>query len=133
MKIALINPSSLYVYGKIRSGNYCSFPLGLGYIAAYVRHAGHVVRLFDPEPSRMPLDTMFAQMKEFNPDVVGITSVTSNFMLARQIAINAKQLLGCMVIMGGPHVNALPRSTLQRRLTARQGMAQTPAESATSA
>jgi len=113
MKIALINPPSLHVYGKIRSGNYCSFPLGLGYIAAYARQEGHVVRLFDPEPSRMPLETMFKQLEDFDPDVVGITSVTSNFMLARQIGIDVKRRLGCRVVMGGPHVNALPRSTLQ--------------------
>lgn len=113
MKLALINPPCLHVYGKIKSGNYCSFPLGLGYIASYVRQAGHEVRLFDPEPSQTPLETMFKQLEEFHPDVVGITSVTSNFMLARQIAIDTRQLLKCMVIMGGPHVNALPRSTLQ--------------------
>ncbi|MFH1478132.1 MAG: radical SAM protein [Verrucomicrobiota bacterium] len=112
MKIALINPPSLYVYGKISAGNYCSFPLGLGYIASYLRQAGHEVRLFDPEPSGMPLKIMFQQLDEFCPDVVGITSVTSNFMLARQIGMDVKQQLGCRVIMGGPHVNALPRSTL---------------------
>ncbi|MDD5492727.1 MAG: cobalamin-dependent protein, partial [bacterium] len=113
MKIALINPPSLYVYGKIRSGNYCSFPLGLGYIAAYVRQAGHTVRLFDPEPSQTPLANVLDQLAEYSPDIVGITSVTSNFMLARQIAIDVKKRLGCKVIMGGPHVNALPHSTLQ--------------------
>ncbi|MDD5492143.1 MAG: radical SAM protein [bacterium] len=113
MKIALINPPSLYVYGKIRSGNYCSFPLGLGYIASYVRQAGHTVRLFDPEPSQIPLENVLDQLAEYSPDIVGITSVTSNFMLARQIAIDVKKRLGCRVIMGGPHVNALPKSTLQ--------------------
>ncbi|MCX5786761.1 MAG: radical SAM protein [Elusimicrobia bacterium] len=113
MKIALINPPFPLSYGLIRFGNYCGFPLGLGYIAAYARKAGHTVKIFDPEPYRMPMELMWAKVEEFRPDIVGITSVTSNFMLARQAAIEAKRRLGCLVVMGGPHVNALPRSTLQ--------------------
>jgi len=89
-----------------------SFPLGLGYIAAYAGRAGHSVKMFDPEPSRTPLEAMWKEISEFGPDIVGITSVTPNFASARQLVIEAKKRLSCLVIMGGPHVTALPRSTL---------------------
>ncbi|MCX5786762.1 MAG: radical SAM protein [Elusimicrobia bacterium] len=113
MKIAFICPPSLIVYGSIHAKKLFGFPLGVGYIAAYVRKAGHTVKIFDPEPCGMPLELMWKKVAEFRPDIVGITSVTSNFMWARQAAIEAKRRLNCMVIMGGPHVNAVPRSTLQ--------------------
>lgn len=110
MKIALINPPPLSTH--LLGPRLFSFPLGLGYIAAYVRQAGHAVKIFDPQPSRTPLELMWKEIAEFGPDLVGITSVTPNFTSARQLAIEAKKRLGCLVVMGGPHVTALPRSTL---------------------
>jgi anaerobic magnesium-protoporphyrin IX monomethyl ester cyclase len=112
MKIALLNTPSLFAYGKIKSGNNSSFPLGLGYIASYVRKEGHQVKMFDPEPYQMAINDLWNLIKIFQPDIIGITSVTSNFMLAQQLVKNAKEIIGCYVIMGGPHVNALPHSSL---------------------
>ncbi len=112
MKIALINPPSLKVHGQ-RSRGFCGFPLGLGYIASYVRARGHEVRIFDPEPSRTPLELMWREVEAFGPGLTGLTSVTPNFMLAKSMAAEAKRRLNCPVIMGGPHANALPRSTLE--------------------
>ena len=113
MKIALINTPSLFTYGKIKSENNCSFPLGLGYIASYLKQGDHEVKLFDPEPYNMPFDYLWKKIKIFEPNLIGITSVTPNFMLAKEIAKNAKINIGCYVVMGGPHANALPKSTLE--------------------
>lgn len=55
---------------------------------------------------------MWEEIRLFAPDIFGITSVTPNFMSARRAAAEAKRVLGCPVIMGGPHVTALPRATL---------------------
>jgi len=44
---------------------------------------------------------------DFKPDVVGITSVTQNFQIAKEYAKLSKNA-GCTVIMGGPHISALP-------------------------
>lgn len=111
MRIALINPPSLLVHGQA-ARVVSEFPLGLGYIAAYARRSGHVVKIFDPELFRTPLETMWLDVKAFSPDIVGVTSVTPTFTRARGLAEDAKRLLGCLVVMGGPHVTALPRSTL---------------------
>ena len=117
MKIALINPPLprpfAIILKLVHYREIYSIPLGLAYIAAYARQAGHTVKIFDPEPCGMPLELMWRKIEEFRPDIVGITSVTPNFMLARQLVIEAKRCFGCLVVMGGPHVNALPRSTLQ--------------------
>lgn len=112
MKLALINTPYLHTYGKISTSHSCSFPLGLGYMAAYVRQHGHSVKLFDPEAHRMPFGTMWEALETFKPDVIGFTSVTSNFMMAKELVTEAKRRFGCAVIMGGPHVAALPKSSL---------------------
>lgn len=111
MKIVLINPPYGALHGIAPQG--FSFPLGLGYIAAYLRQAGHTIRFFDLDPDRKPQELMWRKAAEFRPDIVGITSFTPNFMAARKLALEAKRRLGCLVIMGGPHVTALPLSTLQ--------------------
>lgn len=90
-----------------------NIPLGLCNLAAHVRRSGHAVKIYDPGPYGMPLEKMWKQISEFAPDLVGITSVTPNFPAARDIALEAKRRFGCLVVMGGPHPNALPRSTLQ--------------------
>jgi len=113
MRIAFINPPSLFTYGKINSGHNCSFPLGLGYIAAYARKYGHQTAIFDPEASRTPISSMWNMIHDFNPDMIGITSVTSNFMSAKELVEQAKKKIGCAIIMGGPHATALPGSTLR--------------------
>ncbi len=112
MKVVLVNTPSLFVYGKIKSGHNCSFPLGLGYIASYIRRAGHEVRLFDPEAHNISYERMWEEVKTFKPDMVGISAVTSNFMEATQLVLEAKEKIGSLVIMGGPHVTALPQTSL---------------------
>jgi anaerobic magnesium-protoporphyrin IX monomethyl ester cyclase len=112
MKIALINPPFLFIYGKINTGHHCSFPLGIGYLASYIRHFGHEVAIFDPEASRTSNDELWEQLQKFKPDLVGLTSVTANFTVASRLATEAKRRLGCYVIMGGPHVTALPATAL---------------------
>lgn len=113
MRIVLINPPfpppPLWILIATSSFN---FPLGLAYLAAYVRRAGHEVKIFDPEAGRLPAERMWSGIKEFAPDLIGITSVTPNFATARQLALEAKRRFNCLVVMGGPHANALPRSTL---------------------
>jgi len=88
------------------------FPLGLGYIAACLKRAGHTVSIFIPDSFRMPMKRVWRELEDFKPDLVGISALTQNFMEARLVAGEAKRRFGCPVIMGGPHPTALPRSTL---------------------
>jgi radical SAM superfamily enzyme YgiQ (UPF0313 family) len=87
--------------------------MGLGSLAGYVRQFGHVVAIFDPEAAREPVSRMWERVSCFRPDLIGITSVTAVFPVAGELAREAKRRLGCLVIMGGAHVSALPRSSLR--------------------
>lgn len=113
MKLALISPPQLFAHQTTRARNAYIFPLGLGYIAAYLRRAGHKVRIFDAESCAGSPELLWKNLAEFGPDLLGISSVTPNFASGRQLAMEAKRRLGCLVVMGGPHVTALPRSSLE--------------------
>jgi len=107
MKIVLIHPPWLH-----SAGAKYYYPLGLGYIAAYLRRAGHDVKVFDPQPRGWSYEQLWRELAQFGPDLVGVTAMTQNVMLAIRIATEAKRRLGCLVVLGGIHPSALPRSTL---------------------
>lgn len=113
MRIALINPISPYFGGRVISGADYSFPSGLGYIAACLREAGHTARIFSPDMFRMRMSRIWKDLANFRPDIVGLSVNTPDYAEACLVAAQAKRRLGCLVIMGGPHVTALPRSTLE--------------------
>ncbi|HBA59785.1 MAG TPA: hypothetical protein DCZ92_02985 [Elusimicrobia bacterium] len=113
MKAALLNPLSPYFERRRFARQSSAFPSGLGYIAGYLRQKGHTAAIYIPDTRSMPMKRVWARLEEFKPDVIGISAVTSNFMQAQEAAAEAKRRFGCLVIMGGPHPTALPRSTLE--------------------
>lgn len=98
---------------KETAGQPGSFPSGLCYIAAYLRQAGHTVTIHAPNITKTTMEAAWPELEKFKPDIVGVSSVTANFMEARKVVAEAKRRLGCPVIMGGHHTSALPRSTLE--------------------
>ncbi len=76
--------------------------LGLGYIAAYAREHGY-------NDIRIAESGIFKALDEYKPDIVGITSVSQNFDIAKSIARKAKEL-GAVTVVGGVHVTLLPLS-----------------------
>jgi len=81
-------------------------PLGLGYLASSLR------KEFGPDRIRFKIiDRAIEQeIEEFNPDIVGISSVSQNYNRAIEYAGIAKKY-NLPVIVGGVHISALP-STL---------------------
>lgn len=79
-------------------------PLGLGYIASYIKKygGGWDIRIFDSEISP------FRSILEFRPDIIGLTSVTFNYNLIVNLAEKLKRYLNIPIIMGGPHISSLP-------------------------
>lgn len=113
MRVALLLP--LFPEASIRLAvrGRGDFPLGLGYIAACLRKAGHTAEIFIPDNIRMSMDQVWQDLEAFKPDLLGLSVLTQNFMEAKKVAAEAKPRLGCPVVMGGPHPTALPRSTLE--------------------
>jgi radical SAM superfamily enzyme YgiQ (UPF0313 family) len=89
-------------------------PISLAYLASILRD-GHDVKVLDANVLGYSLDDVRRELKEFYPDVVGITSVTPSIYQADQVAKIAKDVReDCKVVVGGPHATFLPDQTLKK-------------------
>jgi len=99
MKVALI--ASPYPLEEFPSP-----PLGICYVAAACEAAGAQVRIFDYIVGQYSPEKFRRQLDEFEPDIVGATSVTLNFPAAADIIRCAKEHRPSVVtMMGGPHAS----------------------------
>lgn len=90
-------------------------PLGLSYAAAACASAGAEVAIFDYIVRRYTPEKLQEDLDAFDPDVVGATSVTMNFLSAAEIIREAKRLKpSVLTLMGGPHVSYDIEGTLRR-------------------
>lgn len=82
------------------------FPLGLLYLAAYVRERGHEVAIFDGtfEPDESSFATALSQHQ---PDVVGVSALLPTREPALRLAHMAAES-GAVVIVGGPDPTSSP-------------------------
>ena len=111
MKICLISPP--YISAVKSAIGTTSPPLGLAYLASVLRK-NHEVKIIDSNILDYTLEDVKRELKNFYPDVVGITSVTPSIPNAYAVAKTAKEIReDCTVIVGGPHVTFLPKQTLR--------------------
>ena len=102
LKIALISPPPASQWAFV---DY-QYPLiGLAYLAAVLEKEGHRVMVIDCPPQHLTYKHIDQEIGRFQPDIVGITSVTATFTSALKVAQNAKQTYPqATVVLGGPHV-----------------------------
>lgn len=114
MKIILIHPPYLYIYGPDKSAAHSHFPLGLGYIASILRkNAKNEVKIFDPEAEGIGFDVLAKRLRCESPDVVGITAFTPSFASALEVARISKQHTNAKIVLGGIHASSLPDEILK--------------------
>jgi len=116
------------------------FPIGLGYIAASLRNKGYEVRIYSadklevasaPDYSRMHdhykafirqvndkahhvWKDIVTVLKDFRPDVVGITAMTPKIAAVLKTATVCKEYNNQLnVVIGGPHATIKPEEILQ--------------------
>ena len=105
MKVALVNPKA-----PSNCNDTCP-PLGLGYLAAYLKKtvSDVEVKLFDGA-----IVDVENELSLFQPNIVGITATTplapEMYRLADMLKRNSPNVL---VVLGGVHVSALPQEALE--------------------
>ncbi len=119
MRIMLVHPSgSNWIPGKkdITATANRMAPLGLLSIAAYLKHKGHQVFIYDclgpnvPQSIREKVKAVLAP----NPDIVGFSTTTSSFLDGNDMAVLIKEARPRVkIVFGGVHVSALGRPLLQ--------------------
>lgn len=109
MKVLLTNPINVMIADPVLFGNIQ--PIHLMYIASYLEKEGHEVKIFDTVIDRSK-NNYIKILKNFNPDVVGIASVTPSIYSAWDTAEIVKKYTNAVVILGGDHVTFLPGESL---------------------
>jgi radical SAM superfamily enzyme YgiQ (UPF0313 family) len=110
MKIAFLFPLWSEEYGKIshfakKTGKLP--PMNLTYLAAISEKDGHEVRIIDGEAEEIGIPGMVSLMKEFSPDLIGITATTPFYHIAVNLANELKENVNSKIIIGGPHITVL--------------------------
>jgi radical SAM superfamily enzyme YgiQ (UPF0313 family) len=90
-------------------------PLGLLYLAAYLREAGFEVQVLDAAAEGMDYDALCRAVKDAAPNLLGLTCTThTRLELVEATAALRGQLPELPLVVGGPHVTFCPEDTLRR-------------------
>ena len=108
--ILLVNPVFLNQNKAERALNTPYFPLGLLYLAAFLREEGFDVDIYD-STFKSGIDDFAAVLETSRPDVVGISVVSPNRQQTLQVAKTASQN-NAAVILGGPDPTRFPEDYL---------------------
>jgi anaerobic magnesium-protoporphyrin IX monomethyl ester cyclase len=112
VKIALVIPPSMDIE-QIWCPN---LPIGLAYLAAVLEKNGHELTVFDCPALGIDHKDLAAKTAAFDPDVVGITSVTPTIKSALLAAHNAKEKVpNAAVVLGGPHATFMDNQILSEQ------------------
>lgn len=109
-KLLLAHPLFLTESPKERASGSPYFPLGLLYLAAYVRENGHEVAVFDGTFAA-DRDAFDEALDRHRPDVVGLSCLLPTRETALALAERAHRF-GAVVIAGGPDPTAEPTAYL---------------------
>src|SRR4030095_13449128 len=90
-------------------------PLALMSIAAVVRDS-YEVHIDDRNLYRDPSgQKIVTRLRQFKPDVVGITSLTGTAILDGLLVSRLAKEAGAQVVWGGTHASLMPEQTLRNR------------------
>lgn len=107
MRLSLVFPAWTHVFGsmaKVAKGASTFPPLNLAYLAAIAEKNGHIVQLIDGEAEQLTISEIVSRVKEFSPDLIGLTAATPMFHIAVEQARAFKKALSSPIVVGGPHV-----------------------------
>ncbi|MHA1568912.1 MAG: B12-binding domain-containing radical SAM protein, partial [Alphaproteobacteria bacterium] len=88
-------------------------PLGLLYLAAILRDAGHEVRLLDLRARKEPLADHLEEIQHYAPEVIGFSVVILEAHVLREAVRTLKNLLPkTRIVIGGPYATSSPWEAL---------------------
>ncbi len=113
MRVLLVKPPTGDIYGRFKNIAPEYAPLGLMYIASVLIEKRHTVKIIDMAIERLDINSFIEEAKDFNPDIVGFTAVTPTVNYAYDMIRILKSKVKCRIVMGGPHVTALPEEAIR--------------------
>ncbi|MFH1400606.1 MAG: radical SAM protein [Nanoarchaeota archaeon] len=110
MKVCLINP-------PVREESLPTFvPSGLGYLAAYLKMAGHEVVMFDINAYRWDMPEVRKRIKALTDvDVFGMTGLITNYLYMKDLAAFIKKTFpDRLLVAGGASATTLPHVYMEK-------------------
>ncbi|MBM4354532.1 MAG: radical SAM protein [Deltaproteobacteria bacterium] len=118
-RLVLVNPPLTMEerYGNLAKAGSRLPPLGLCNLAAVARTAGVETTIVDAPARGWGIEETWQAIEKFAPDLIGITAVTISVFNAAALARYIREKgHPARIVLGGPHVTAVPEDTLQRFL-----------------
>lgn len=110
VRVMLITPP--YHSGVVESAGVW-MPVAFVYIAGTVREHGHTVKIYDAMSYYHDYDRIEQEIREFAPDVIGLTAITASSLACLRVCAIAKQVNPqILTIMGNAHSTFLWREIL---------------------
>jgi len=92
-----------------------SMPLGIAYLAAILKQAGHDVSVLDPCPDNLSINEIADWILLQRPDVLGISTLTHMSQQAYNLASEAKRRMPVIpIVLGGAHCTRFPESVMSK-------------------
>lgn len=116
-KIVLVNPplSLEERYGVFSTAGNTMPSLGLCHLAGVVKKANFKVVIIEASSLNLDYQETLSQILAFSPEYVGLTATTCSIYNAGKLAEMIKDKnKGIKIIIGGPHVTAIPEATMKR-------------------
>ncbi|MEE9119365.1 MAG: radical SAM protein [Calditrichia bacterium] len=106
-------PYSYASSGEQVVGRY--YPLGLGYLASYIRQFGYSIKIFQPSSDESYNKELRELITSFTPFLVGISVMTPSYPGAVEICNIVKSLnKNIVTVLGGHHVSAVGKEVLEQ-------------------
>lgn len=102
-------------YGSFAGGGSAVPSLGILMLAAVARKEGFACTVVDASALALSEEELLRRLDAARPDILCLSSTTLAIFNANSFAVAAKRLLPSLtVLIGGPHVTAAPRETMER-------------------
>jgi len=116
MKLSLVFPSWYGEFGDFKDAarSLSTFPpLNLCIVAALAKKAGWQVHLVDAHIEGLDDDGILAEVRKFQPDLIGLSATSPFYPNAYRIAQKFKKEFHKPVILGGPHASYYQEKALE--------------------
>ncbi|MBN2199035.1 MAG: B12-binding domain-containing radical SAM protein [Candidatus Aminicenantes bacterium] len=113
MRVQLFIPPGGYAAERWTKGSSMP-PLGILYIAAALEKEGVDVRVVPAEVLKLGWRDIEREVRNYEPDIVGVTSFTENRFQSFELIRRAKKARpGALTVMGGPHASMAAEDTVE--------------------
>jgi len=112
MRILIINVPIKSIVEQYDIPNYPS--IALGYLYTYLKTKQVDVHVIDTKLERLSFDAVIDKVRDIEPDIIGISSMTHEISLCGELCDRLKEVdTNIITVIGGVHISAVPEGTLK--------------------